>query len=120
MSRAYYNEFNPFAAQWLRNLISAGLIAPGDVDERSIENVKPTDLVRYAQCHFFAGVVGRMLPRLESLGFDPATIARLIGRRDSTLVHASRNRVGRLQGYGNAINKEVTQTFIKAVMTCNR
>ena len=28
------NEFDPFAAQWLRNLIAAGHIAPGDVDER--------------------------------------------------------------------------------------
>ena len=28
---AYYNEFDPYAAQWLRNLIAAGLIAPGDV-----------------------------------------------------------------------------------------
>lgn len=27
---AYYNEFDPFAAQWLRNLIAAGHIAPGD------------------------------------------------------------------------------------------
>jgi hypothetical protein len=30
---AYYNEFDPFAAAWLRELIKAGLIAPGDVDE---------------------------------------------------------------------------------------
>ena len=29
-SRAYYNEFDPYAAQWLRNLIDAGHIAPGD------------------------------------------------------------------------------------------
>jgi DNA (cytosine-5)-methyltransferase 1 len=36
MSRAYYNEIDPFAAQWLRNLIDAGHIAPGDVDERDI------------------------------------------------------------------------------------
>lgn len=33
---SYYNEIDPFAAQWLRNLISAGYISPGDVDERSI------------------------------------------------------------------------------------
>ena len=26
---AYYNEFDPYAAQWLRNLIEAGHIAPG-------------------------------------------------------------------------------------------
>jgi DNA (cytosine-5)-methyltransferase 1 len=56
MKAAYYNEIDPFAAQWLRNLISAGLIAPGDVDERSIEDVHPSDLKPYAQCHFFAGI----------------------------------------------------------------
>ena len=33
---AYYNEFDKNAAAWLRELISDGLIAPGDVDERSI------------------------------------------------------------------------------------
>jgi DNA (cytosine-5)-methyltransferase 1 len=34
---AYYNEFDPYAAQFLRNLIDAGHIAPGIVDERSIK-----------------------------------------------------------------------------------
>lgn len=29
---AYYNEIDPYAAQWLRNLITAGHIAPGDVE----------------------------------------------------------------------------------------
>ena len=55
---AYYNEIDPFAAAWLRNLITAGLIAPGDVDERSITDVRANDLVGYAQCHFFAGIGG--------------------------------------------------------------
>lgn len=53
---AYYNEIDPYAAQWLRNLIAAGHIAPGDVDERSIEDVHPDDLRPYTQCHFFAGI----------------------------------------------------------------
>lgn len=53
---AYYNEHDPYAAQWLRNLIAAGHIAPGDVDERSIEDVHPDDLKPYTQCHFFAGI----------------------------------------------------------------
>ncbi|HCG0940087.1 TPA: DNA cytosine methyltransferase [Pseudomonas aeruginosa] len=56
MSGAYYNEIDPYAAQWLRNLIAAGHIAPGDVDERSIEDVHPDDLKHYTQCHFFAGI----------------------------------------------------------------
>ena len=55
---AYYNEFEPYAAQWLRNLIAAGHIAPGDVDERSITEVKADDLKGYVQCHFFAGIAG--------------------------------------------------------------
>lgn len=58
MRGAYYNEFDPYAAQWLRNLISAGHIAPGDVDERSIVDVSPDDLKGYTQCHFFAGIGG--------------------------------------------------------------
>jgi len=53
---AYYNEIDPFAAQWLRNLIAGGHIAPGEVDERSIEDVTPDDLRGFNQCHFFAGI----------------------------------------------------------------
>ncbi len=58
VSVAYYNEIDPYAAQWLRNLIAAGHIAPGDVDERSIVEVRPDDLRGYTQCHFFAGIGG--------------------------------------------------------------
>lgn len=56
MDGAYYNEIDPYAAEWLRNLIADGHIAPGDVDTRSIEDVRPDDLRGYAQCHFFAGI----------------------------------------------------------------
>ncbi|QLX99149.1 DNA cytosine methyltransferase [Enterobacter sp. RHBSTW-00593] len=55
-SSAYYNEIDPYAAQWLRNLIANGHIAPGEVDERSIEDVTPDDLRGFTQCHFFAGI----------------------------------------------------------------
>ena len=54
----YYNEIDPKAAAWLRELIRAGLIPAGDVDERSIEDVRPSDLRGYVQCHFFAGIGG--------------------------------------------------------------
>jgi len=56
--RAYYNENAKFAAAWLRELIKAGLIADGDVDERSIVDVRPEDLKGYDRCHFFAGIGG--------------------------------------------------------------
>jgi len=54
----YYNEFEPFAAAWLRELMADGLIPKGDVDERSILDVRGSDLAGYDQCHFFAGIGG--------------------------------------------------------------
>lgn len=58
MRPAYYNEIEPFAAEWLRNLIAAGHLPAGDVDTRSIVDVAADDLVGYGQCHFFAGIGG--------------------------------------------------------------
>jgi DNA (cytosine-5)-methyltransferase 1 len=55
---AYYNEIDPFLAAWLRNLISEGLIADGVVDERSIIDVRASDLRGFDQAHFFAGIGG--------------------------------------------------------------
>ena len=56
--RAYYNDTDRFVCQWLRNLIDAGHIMEGDVDERSIEDVQASDLAGYTRCHFFAGIAG--------------------------------------------------------------
>lgn len=53
---AYYNEYDPKAAAWLRELIKQGHIADGVVDERSIEDVRPDELTGFTQCHFFAGI----------------------------------------------------------------
>jgi DNA (cytosine-5)-methyltransferase 1 len=55
---AYYNEIDPYAAQWLRNLIAGGHIAPGEVDVRDIRQVLPEDVSGFTQCHFFAGIGG--------------------------------------------------------------
>ncbi len=55
MARAYYNEIDHAAAHVLRALITDGVIAPGDVDTRSIKDVRHDDLAGYTQCHFFAG-----------------------------------------------------------------
>jgi len=32
---AYYNDVEPFVCEWLRRLIAAGEIPPGDVDDRN-------------------------------------------------------------------------------------
>jgi DNA (cytosine-5)-methyltransferase 1 len=55
---AYYNEIDAKAAAWLRELIRQGLVADGEVDERSIVDVQPGDLRGFTQCHFFAGIGG--------------------------------------------------------------
>ena len=52
---AYYNEIDPLKAEIMREAIKDGAIAPGDVDERSITDVRAADLVGYTQCHWFAG-----------------------------------------------------------------
>jgi DNA (cytosine-5)-methyltransferase 1 len=54
----YYNEYDPKAAAWLRELIKQGLIPDGEVDERSIELVEPSDLAPFVSCGFFAGIGG--------------------------------------------------------------
>jgi DNA (cytosine-5)-methyltransferase 1 len=52
----YYNEFDRKKAAWLRELIGRNLIAKGEVDERSIADVRGGDLEGFTQCHFFAGI----------------------------------------------------------------
>ncbi len=56
--KVYYNDNDLCCCQWLRNLIAAGLIPQGDVDERSIADVQPGDVAGYTHCHFFAGIGG--------------------------------------------------------------
>lgn len=55
---AYYNECDRRAVAWLRELIATGMIAHGHVDDRPIQEVKPSDLKGFTQCHFFAGIGG--------------------------------------------------------------
>jgi len=69
---AYYNEFEPYAAQWLRNLIAKNLICAGDVDERSIASVGADEIKEYTQCHFFAGI-GVWSHALRHAGWDDST-----------------------------------------------
>lgn len=54
----YLNEYEPYAAEWMQNLIDAGEIPAARIDTRSIKDVQPSDLSGYDQCHFFAGIAG--------------------------------------------------------------
>ena len=49
----YFNEHDPFAAEWLRNLYHGAV-----VDERSIADVLPADVADFRRVHWFAGVAG--------------------------------------------------------------
>lgn len=56
---AYYNENDPFAAQWLRNLAAVGRIPAGLVDDRPIQQLCAESIPNDAtQAHFFAGIGG--------------------------------------------------------------
>ncbi len=49
----FYNEIDPFASQWLRNLIAENLISPGTVIEESIVDLETVTTDRF---HAFAGI----------------------------------------------------------------
>ncbi len=53
---ALYNEIDPQNAAWLRELIARDLIAPGDVFEGDIRDLRASDLIGYTQFHAFAGI----------------------------------------------------------------
>ncbi|MCW5597673.1 MAG: DNA cytosine methyltransferase [Chitinophagaceae bacterium] len=54
--KAYYNEWDKDAAEWLRQLIKDGLITDGVVDERSITEVIASDIRGFDRVHWFAGI----------------------------------------------------------------
>jgi DNA (cytosine-5)-methyltransferase 1 len=54
----FYNEIEPYCAAWLTNLMNAGQLGPGVVDARDIREVAGSDVSRFSQAHFFAGIGG--------------------------------------------------------------
>lgn len=67
----YYNEINPGACQWLRNLMAEKLIPKGYLDTRSIKEVdiEESTVSKYTQAHFFSGIGGWPLA-LELAGWS--------------------------------------------------
>ena len=56
--RAFYNDTERFACDWLQSLIDAGCITPGKIDDRSIADLTPDDVAGFERVHFFAGIGG--------------------------------------------------------------
>lgn len=56
--RAFYNDIERFACDWMQNLMDAGLITPGVISDKSIANINPDELVGFNRVHFFAGIAG--------------------------------------------------------------
>lgn len=107
---AYYNEFDPFAAHWLRNLIAAGHIAPGVVDDRSITDVSASDLKGFTQCHFFAGIGGWSLAlRLAGV---PDTFNCWTGSPPCQPFSAAGKQLGQLD------ERHLAPTFIRLIAEC--
>jgi DNA (cytosine-5)-methyltransferase 1 len=55
---AYYNEVDGYCCDWLSNLMDAGQITAGKIDDRSIVDVRSDDVLGYERVHFFAGIGG--------------------------------------------------------------
>jgi len=53
-SALYFNEFKSFPAQWIRNYFNKEVT----VDERSIHEINPDELVGFQRVHLFAGIAG--------------------------------------------------------------
>lgn len=54
----YYNDNDPHAVAWLKELMAEGLISAGDIDDRPIQEVRVEDLRGYTRIHLFAGIGG--------------------------------------------------------------
>lgn len=54
----YYNDNDKGAVKWIKYLIKSKLIPDGEVDDRDIREIKPSDLEGFIQHHFFCGIAG--------------------------------------------------------------
>jgi DNA (cytosine-5)-methyltransferase 1 len=54
----YYNDHDPFCAEWAGNLIATGEVPDGVMDPKPIQEVQPDELRGFTQCHLFSGVLG--------------------------------------------------------------
>jgi len=67
--QAFYNDTDPYCAQWLRNLMAAGHIAPGRVVPRDVRDLQPEDIDGHEHAHFFV-----VCTELEDIGYAVAPV----------------------------------------------
>lgn len=105
MTAAYYNEIDPYAAQWLRNLIAAGHGDAGAGRPQPTGSATAPGAVNgfWADADWLPCRDGKWRP------VEPGTFP---------LAHGAPARVGRLRAYGNAIVSEVAREFVAAYMEC--
>jgi len=106
----YYNEFDPGAAAWLRELIKEGHIPRGYVDDRSISEVAASDLAGFTQCHFFAGIGGWSYA-LKLAGI-PATTRLWTGSPPCQPFSTAGKQLGQLD------ERHLAPTFMRLVGQC--
>lgn len=106
---AYYNENNSDASNWLKKLIKNKLLPEGDVDTRSIIDVKAEDLRGYEQCHFFAGIGGWALA-LKQAGWGERAVWT------SSLPCQPFSGAGNQQGFND--KRHLWKCFFKLVQEC--
>ena len=107
----YYNEYDTKAAAWLRQLITNGLIADGEVDERSIIEVESNDLKGFTQHHFFAGIGGWSYAlRLAGWGDDRPVCTASLPCQPFSIAGS---------GKGKSDERHLLPHFIELVKQCN-
>lgn len=108
---AYYNENDARAAAWIRELMNRRLIMEGEIDERSIKDVRAEDVSGFIRAHWFAGIAG----------WDYAI--RLAGIPDNFPVWTAScpcqpfSQTGKQMG--NADSRHLFPSFRKLVARCN-
>lgn len=54
----WFNEIEPYAVEWLRNLIADGVLNGDRVEDANLLDLTPDDLDGVTRAHFFAGIGG--------------------------------------------------------------
>ena len=123
---AFYNEFEPFAAAWLRELIKAGVIEDGEVCSTGIvgdaENNGQERPLHDSQRSLPTKGAGATNGYWRNAEWLPCRDGKARPTKPGLfpLAHGVQNRVGTLRGAGNAIVPQVGAAFVRAYLEAGR